>query len=198
MNIRIENEDSSSIEAYASVPIAFEVASVFDVEHAASAEQSPIVVERTLDVSYIKDYDSVWGDGPVEWLHRFDVSGWHFLAAYVDGKRVGGAVVIMRAPDVEMLEGRDDLAILWDIRVAPSHRSHGIGSALIDAAEKLAAERGASVIKVETQNINVPACRFYESRGFELKFANARIYPDLPHEVQFLLYKTLDQRAINR
>jgi len=195
VDIRIASEGLSSIEAYVSVPIAFEVASVFDVDHSSADGPTLRLVERSPEHSYVKDYDAIWGDSPLEWAHRFDLSEWQFVAAHVDGRRAGGAVLIMDAPDVEMLEGRKDLALLWDIRVAPAFRSRGVGSALLDAVEASAAARGVRELKVETQNINVPACRFYESRGFQLRDANAGVYEGLPDEVQLLWYKSLHKTA---
>jgi hypothetical protein len=46
-------------------------------------------------------------------------------------------------------------------------------------------------MKVETQNINVPACRFYAKQGFALGAAHHFVYPALPEEVQLLWYKDL-------
>ena len=46
-------------------------------------------------------------------------------------------------------------------------------------------------MKVETQNVNVPACRFYARQGCVLGAINRFAYPDLPDEVQLLWYKTL-------
>lgn len=191
MKIWIASEYWSSIDDYASIPIAFEVASVFDVTQASSDNATPQLVERSLDHRYNKDYDLLLGDSPLEWANRFEVGHWHFLVAYAGEKRAGGAVLIMDSPDVEMLEGRKDLALLWDIRIAPAFRSRGFGSALLAAGETWATSFGAVELKVETQNVNVPACRFYESHGFELRQANARIYERLPNEVQLLWYKSL-------
>ena len=67
-----------------------------------------------------------------------------------------------------MLEGRHDLAVLWDIRVAPSSRRRGVGAALFCAATEWAAATGYQELKVETQNVNVAACRFYGRHGCEL------------------------------
>jgi hypothetical protein len=39
--------------------------------------------------------------------------------------------------------------------------------------------------------VNVPACRFYERCGFELRHAVAGAYPELPDEVMFLWYKRI-------
>jgi ribosomal protein S18 acetylase RimI-like enzyme len=41
-----------------------------------------------------------------------------------------GAVVVLKTPSLTMLEGRDDLAMLWDIRVSPEARGQGVGTAL--------------------------------------------------------------------
>ncbi|MEP6507354.1 MAG: GNAT family N-acetyltransferase [Gemmatimonadales bacterium] len=191
MNIRIASEESSSIDEYASIPIAFEVASVLDVTQASSNDTATGLVERSLEHPYTKDYDQLRGDSPLEWANRFDIDQCHFLVAFVVENRVGGAALIMDLPDVEMLEGRKDLALLWDIRVTPAFRSSGVGSALLGAAETWATSRGAAELKVETQNINVSACRFYESHGFELRHVNAGVYERLPNEVQLLWYKSL-------
>ena len=42
---------------------------------------------------------------------------------------------------------------------------------------------------VETQNVNVRACRFYARQGFALGAVNRDAYPDLPDEVLLLWYK---------
>lgn len=92
-----------------------------------------------------------------------------------------------------MLEGRTDLAVLWDIRVAPAVRGQGIGTALLRAVEAWAAARGCRQLKAEAQNINVPACRFYAAQGFVLAAAHPGAYPDFPDEIQLLWHKDLGQ-----
>ena len=46
-------------------------------------------------------------------------------------------------------------------------------------------------MKVETQNINVPACRFYARMGCELGTIDRFAYPDLPGETQLLWHLDL-------
>jgi hypothetical protein len=46
-------------------------------------------------------------------------------------------------------------------------------------------------MKVETQDINVPACRFYAKHGFALRAADCFAYPTLPDETMLLWYKDL-------
>ena len=48
---------------------------------------------------------------------------------------------------------------------------------------------GAEWLEAETQNVNVPACRFYERMGFVLREVHPNAYPGLPDEVQLLWYK---------
>ena len=146
---------------------------------------------RAVDPSFVKDYDSESSNHPNLWGDRFDVSRWGFLAALLDGERLGSAVVAWDTPGVEMLEGRRDLAVLWDLRVAPAARRTGIGTTLFRSAGQWAAARGARRLKVETQNINVAACRFYASQGCTLGAIHRFAYPSLPNEVQLLWYKDL-------
>jgi GNAT superfamily N-acetyltransferase len=150
-----------------------------------------LLTERRLDAPYVKDYDAIPGEHPAGWAERFDVSRWGVTAAWVAGRRVGGAVVAFRTPGLDMLEGRDDLAVLWDIRVAPEARGRGVGSALFRAAEAWARARGCRQLKVETQNVNVAACRFYARQGCVLTSVHRDAYPGLPDEIRLLWYKDL-------
>lgn len=50
-----------------------------------------------------KDYDAEPGNHPVDWPVRFDVRGWDVLAARCGEHRVGGAVIVVRHPGIEML-----------------------------------------------------------------------------------------------
>ena len=139
----------------------------------------------------MKDYDALPGNHPLDWRTRFDVRGWGVLVARRDEERVGGAVIVARSADVALLQRRADVALLWDIRVAPAVRNRGIGAALLSAAEAWARTRGARALEVETQNTNVPACRFYARHGFVLRTVRRGAYPELPDEVQLLWCKVL-------
>ena len=188
--IEIREESVAALGEYAGIPIAFEVAYVVD----ASVREGGggfVLTERAVARPYVKDYDAIPWEGPTAWASRFDVSLWGVLSARLAGRRVGGAVVAFRTPGLDILEGRDDLAVLWDIRVSPDARGQGVGSRLLAAAEAWAAARGCSQMKVETQNVNVPACRFYARHGFVLESVDRFAYPALPDEVQLLWYKDL-------
>jgi GNAT superfamily N-acetyltransferase len=147
--------------------------------------------EAHVQEPWIKDYDAIKGEGPTRWVKRFDVTNWGLIAAHNDGRRVGGAVVAFNTAGVNLLEGRSDLAVLWDIRVHPDDRSAGVGTMLFRSAEMWARARDCRSLKIETQNINVPACRFYRRMGCELGSIDRYAYPDLPHEVQLTWFKEL-------
>lgn len=191
MKVEVIEETVTALEEYAGIPIAFKVCRVFDVPSRRADLGEFLLSERALDVPYVKDYDAVKGESPVYWPDRFDVSNWGFFAAHAEGRRAGGAAVAFNTPSFEMLEGREDLAVLWDIRVSPEARGQGVGSALFRAAEAWARDRGCRQLKVETQNINVRACKFYMRQGCVLMTANRFAYPELPDETQLLWYKDL-------
>jgi GNAT superfamily N-acetyltransferase len=190
MHIVVE-EPAGALAEYGRVPIAFEVRRVLDLSAPENGLGGLVLAERAVDPPYVKDYDAIAGEGPARWAERFDLSRWGFFAAFDGDRRVGGAAVAFDTPGVEMLEGRRDLAVLWDLRVAPHARGRGVGAALVRAAEAWAAARGCRRMKVETQNVNVPACRFYARQGFVLGAIHRFAYPDLPGEAQLLWYRDL-------
>jgi ribosomal protein S18 acetylase RimI-like enzyme len=195
MNIRITEEPITAASELVHVPIAFEVETVFDVSPRDAGLGGLTLSERRLDISYVKDYDLDANDNPTQWSERFDMSNWGLIVVRSNGALLGGAVVAFNTEGVRMLEGRSDLAVLWDIRVLPEVRGRGIGSALFRAVEVWAAARGCQQLKIETQNINVPACRFYARQGCVLGAINRFAYQDLPDEVQLLWYKNIPPPA---
>ena len=191
MRIEVREEPITTLDEYASIPIAFEVGSILDVRAMANGLGEFVLTEQPLDVPYVKDYDSINGEEPAQWPRRFDLSNWVLFVARSEGGRVGGAVVALSTPGLTMLEGREDLAVLWDIRVLPEARGQGVGSALFRVAEAWARAKGCRQLKVETQNINVGACRFYARQGFVLGAVNKMAYAEFPNEVQLLWNKDL-------
>lgn len=179
------------VEELASISIAFEVASVLTCTVDDRGLGGMRLSERRLDAPYTKDYDAFESEGPMAWAGRFDLSGWAFFGAHDETGRIGGAVVAFDTEGVHLLEGRRDLAVLWDLRVAPRARGRGVGSALFGAAADWAVKQGCRQLKVETQNTNVAACRFYARQGCTLGAIHRFAYPELPDEVQLLWYKDL-------
>jgi GNAT superfamily N-acetyltransferase len=194
VGIEIRDEGPEALAAYASISISFPVVEVLDADALSVASPRPFAA-RPVAVPEVKDYDAHPGNDPLDWPARFDIARWGFLMARIDGQHVGGAVVVACAPELDMLEGRDDLAVLWDTRVAATSRRQGVGTALLAAVDTWARARGSRVLKAETQNVNLPACHFYAARGFTLGAVNRGAYPELPGEIQLLWYKTLDARG---
>lgn len=192
-DLEVREEPLSLLREHSRIRIAFVVDRIFDVEDIEGGVAGITLRERVLATPHEKDYDAIEGEGPTRWAQRFDLSNWGLLGVHADGRRVGGAVVAFNTPGVHMLEGRSDIVVLWDLRVAPTWRRQGAGAKLFGATESWARERGCSWLKVETQNVNVAACRFYSRQGCVLGAINRFAYRDLPEEVQLLWYKNLDK-----
>ena len=60
----------------------------------------------------------------------------------------------------------------------PEYKRRGIGKALFRASVEWCREEGLKMLKIETQNVNVPACRFYASQGARLGAINRYAYAD--------------------
>jgi GNAT superfamily N-acetyltransferase len=189
--VLLGEEPMSNLRAHGEISIAFSVDRVLDVSLLDGGLGGFVLTERLVDQPWVKDYDAVRGEGPNRWAGRFDVTNWGLIAAHDGSFRVGGAVIAWNTAGVHMLDGRSDLAVLWDLRVRAERRSKGAGTLLFHAAEVWARDRGCAWLKVETQNINVPACRFYRRMGCVLGAIDRFAYPDLPGEVQLLWFKEL-------
>lgn len=186
---KLVEEQATCLAEYSQVPISFLVSSVYEVSEPGPNEFK--LKQRELEAPYLKDYDGIKEEGPSRWGRQWDLSNWGFLSAFCKGVRVGGVAVAFDTDGIDMLECRNDLAVVWDIRIHPSHRGEGIGTKLFRAAEKWATQRGCRQLKVETQNINVPACKFYAKQGCVLRVIDRHAYPDFPDEIKLLWYKDL-------
>jgi ribosomal protein S18 acetylase RimI-like enzyme len=190
-DIQIREEPIGSVPTLAAISIAFRVSRILDIVDSEAGTIGLVLREGANEDPYVKDYDEVSGDGPTKWSTRFDVSRWGLITARRDGSLIGGAVIAYRTPNLYMLEGRNDLSAIWDIRVQPESRGAGIGSRLFRASEDWARNRRCTQLVIETQNTNVPACHFYSAMGCQLGAMNRYAYPALPHEVQILWFKDL-------
>ena len=140
---------------------------------------------------YIKDYDAIPGEGPRHWQAHWDLSNWGILNAFQGPERVGGAVVVWNTPGFGDMEKCDEASILLDLRVLPDRRGRGIGRMLFDRATDWARGHGCRRLKIETQNINVPACKFYARQGCELEAIDRCAYGPELDEVQLVWFLDL-------
>lgn len=193
MTITVSQEPMTALPEYARVPMTLTVDRVLDVTNRGDGPDGFALSERRVEVPYEKDYDAIAGEGPLQWAGQFDLSNWALFTARLATRIVGGAAVAYATPGLAMFEGRRDLAILWDIRVSPDARRQGVGSALFERVEAWARRQGCRQLKIETQNTNVGACRFYERQGCKLGAVNRAAYPELPEEIQILWYKDLER-----
>ncbi|MGH9044095.1 MAG: GNAT family N-acetyltransferase [Acidimicrobiales bacterium] len=195
VDIRIEEEPIDRLDEHALISIAFTVERILALSRAGAGLGGILLTETAVEVPWVKDYDVIKGEGPTRWPKRFDTSSWGLIAAYDDRERVGGAVVAFKTAGVRMLESPPDATVLWDLRVSPDHRASGVGSALFGAAGDWCRQRRCRFLKVETQNVNVPACRFYARMGCTLEAIDGRAYPDLPEEAQLIWLKDLTPQS---
>jgi GNAT superfamily N-acetyltransferase len=187
----IMEQSVEDLADYSLVPTDYEIRTVFDVRVMDQGLGGFLLSERKIDTPYVKCYDASEEDGPTGWAKRWDISNWGILSAFVNGSRAGGCVVAYDTPGVHKLEGRKNIAALWDIRVHPDYRHSGIGARLFQSAVAWARKRNCRFLKVETQNNNVPACRFYAKQGCVLGVINRYGYDDFPDEAELVWYKEL-------
>lgn len=190
MSIEIVEETPAALEAYGTIPVSFIVESVLSVAVKDRGLQGMEFVEKPV-TPYVKDYDAFEDSRPSVWSHRWDLSRWGILSAFDQGRRVGGAAIAWDTPEITGLAGGDHVACLWDLRVLPQDRGRGIGQRLFDEALRWIRRRDGRRLMVETQNINVPACRFYAKQGCELQAINRHAYGDALDEVQLIWFKSL-------
>src|SRR5436853_4173548 len=103
MKIEIKEESLATFREYAGIAIAFKVDKVFDIKELRNDSGKFSLIERVLPVPYVKDYDAISGEHPVQWAKRFDISNWGVFAAWTEGKRIGGAVVFFDTPELAVL-----------------------------------------------------------------------------------------------
>ena len=183
MQVRYYIETVSALHDYAEVSIAFTVVSKMIAEPKGEGNVGWDLREVSVDPPYVKDYDE--GEPPTL-RPNWDTSSWRIVSAFVGQERVGGAMVACRTAGSDFLEARSDLAALWDIRVAPEWRGNAIGTGLFAKVLEYAKSIGCVELKIETQDVNVGACRFYAKQGCTLTEVNPDAYPGWPGETELI------------
>jgi GNAT superfamily N-acetyltransferase len=187
--ITFKKADFDCLELYNQIPMKVLVTRIIEVKKSGTGLGVIAYEFHEKDVRpYIKDFAEE-GESAVRWKKEFDISHWALFMAFDTLKPIGGAVVAARTPSIRMLDGRDDIALLWDIRVDDHYKRQGIGHRLFTMAVDWSKEQGYQYLKIECQNTNLPACRFYEKHGAELIVVNEHAYGN--GEVMFLWYLSL-------
>ncbi len=183
--------DTSYLEEYDTIPMRVQIKTILALEKV-DRGLGGILLEETPVKAYMKDFGAE--EKAAKYAEQFDLTNWAFFMAYDGDTPVGGATVASRTEKVNMLEGRDDLSVLWDLRVHDEYKGQGIGSKLFAMAVQWSRSRGLTEMKIECQNNNVPACRFYHKQGAVLaKIDEYAYFKDIEYrdEVQLIWYLKL-------
>jgi GNAT superfamily N-acetyltransferase len=190
----IQEIQPAQLALYDQVPSRLLVRSILRVEELDHGLGGFRLVEEPAASPYLKEYDAS-GDRPSGWPSQFDVSQWGFFLAVRDTVVIGGAAVALGCRPFPLDPfARPDLAVLWDLRVAPEEQGRGTGTLLFEHAAAWARSRGSGQLGLETQNVNVPACRFYSKQGCRLGAIHRYGYagrPEVAHEAMLLWYLDL-------
>jgi len=177
---------------YAEIDPSREVTSVFRVVPIDEGLGGFQFIEEKVAQPFLKGADGP-EDSPLSWPPR-DAPGAFAVFLATDGDlAVGGAAVIANPTGAFLFERRETLAGLWDIRVRPDHRRTGVGSQLLLHAAGWAKKKGCTQLRVECQNVNVAACRFYAKHcilGGVERYGYAAC-PEVAHEAMLLWYRDL-------
>lgn len=185
VDLRVESV--TDLGEYAGIPSVYESKSVYDVTWVSGTHE---LVERAILKPFRKNYDEV--ESPCAWPSELRHTESVLVSAFFGGQRVGGIIVATAVPGLLTWVNEPSLAVLWDLRVTPVHRRKAVASSLLGAAEVWARGRGCTAIRVETQNTNVGACKFYMHNGFNLQSVRYGAYPQLPEEVELIWGKSFD------
>ena len=127
------------------------------------------LVEERVKRPFKRDYDKEGEDNPSAWAKQHDIKRWGIFVAMDKGLPVGGATVALESPIFPAFSlQREDLAILWDIRVHPDHQFQGVGRSLFHFSTAWAKAQGYGQLGLETDGSNIPACKFYAKMGCNL------------------------------
>ena len=119
--------------------------------------------EEILDRPYEKQYP----DEEIDYARYVGAQDRTVFLAYLDGKIAG---------QVTVREDWNRYALIEDIAVKASARRKGVGTALLNAAEKWAKQKELCGLSLETQDNNLAACRLYAKFGFAIGGVNTMLY----------------------
>ncbi|GFP75407.1 GNAT family N-acetyltransferase [Clostridium fungisolvens] len=183
--------DESYFEQYDKIPMLVQVKSILRLEKVDNG-LGGILLKEVPVKEHIKDLGKY--EKATEYAKEFDITNWAFFMAFDDEVPIGAATISSKTENVNMLDGRDDMSVLWDIRVDDGYKNQGIGTELFTKAVKWSKSKGFKQMKIECQNNNVPACRFYYKQGAVLgKIDEYAYYKDIDvrDEVQLIWYLDL-------
>lgn len=189
--VEIWQVDISQINEYEKIPMLVHVKKILKPSKVNNGLGGIILAEVPVK-EYVKDLGQ--SDNKADIISKYDTTNWAFFIAYINKMPVGGAIVAANTQGVDMLDEREDLAVLWDLRVNDRYQKKGIGIKLFQKAVDWAKENKYRHLKIECQNNNVKACRFYAKRGAILSQIDEFAYYkniELRDEIQLIWYLDL-------
>ena len=189
--ITYKQVDESQLTLYDQIPMIVHIKSILEIQRIDNGLGGILLKEIPVK-ERVKDLGQYEVVG--KYKDTFDLTNWAFFMAFDDNKPIGGAIVLCQTENVNMLAGRDDLSVLWDIRVDDSYKNRGIGKKLFLMTVEWSKKRNLNQMKIECQNNNVGACKFYQKQGALLGEINEYAYykdPDTRDEVQLIWYLDL-------
>ena len=143
-------------------------------------------IEAVLTIQTSSPESAGWSEQSYRSLAAGDGGGL-CLVADVDHQAAGFAVFRLIQFEAELL----NLAVLPDLR------RHGIGTLLLSAVLRRAAESGAASIYLEVRQSNAVALTFYRRFGFESRGRRPGYYAN-PSEDALVLFKELGQKELGQ
>jgi GNAT superfamily N-acetyltransferase len=123
-----------------------------------------------MDPTPMDEAEAYWRDA----LADADAGGRVVLGGFAEGRLEGTVTLFLDTPPNQPFR-----AEIWKLMVAPAARGRGLARALMIAAEQLAAERGRSLLNLDTATEG-GAAALYESLGWTL----SGVIPDYAYKPQ--------------
>jgi len=183
--------DESYFDKYDKIPMFVHVKSILTLIKVENGLGGILLKETPIE-EYIKDL-GVYEEA-TKYADEFDISNWAFFMAFDNELPIGAVTVASKTNEINMLDGRDDMSVLWDIRVDDRYKQQGVGTKLFNMAVDWSKSKGLKQMKIECQNNNVQACRFYHKHGAVLGKIDEYAYYsdiDIKDEVQLIWYLNL-------
>ncbi|MHA2270923.1 MAG: GNAT family N-acetyltransferase [Candidatus Hodarchaeales archaeon] len=161
MSLNIKKISHENLNDFSRIDNSFEVSSVIELGMIQGEIRYKI---KEVAEGWEKKYDTPRDFDPASVINNETAV---IFLAYLDGL-IAGKVVLKKY--------WNNFAYIDDIAVDRSFRRRGIGQQLLHRAISWAQEKGFPGIMLETQNINVGACKLYESCGFQIGGFDQLVY----------------------
>jgi streptothricin acetyltransferase len=159
MNIIIREIDQYNVEDFGLCDSSFTVSSKLILK-----AENEAISYTTVDIPpYTKQYRAEEFDSKFYMDHPHRA----IFFAYLEEELAG---------EIRLRKNWNGYGYIDSIVVDSKYRNQGIGRALIQQAMEWAKTKGFPGLMLETQDNNVPACRFYESCGFALRGFDTHLY----------------------